>query len=84
LEFFLEISSFFELAKICKNSSEISLGQKPLFFEAKTGVLGSKTGVSEHSEFTEYSEFGQFRTFRKLQKMMLKLNFENREKLVRT
>ncbi len=37
-------------------------------FEAKTVVLGSKTGVSEHSEITEYSEFVLLRTFQKLQK----------------
>jgi hypothetical protein len=64
---FLDISVFFNSQNFCKNSSEISLGLKPLFLGQKirflgqkTGVLGSKTGVSEHSKFTEYSEFVLF------------------------
>jgi len=38
-------------------------------------VLGSKTGVSEHSEFTEILEFVLFRTFQKLQKNDFKIEF---------
>ncbi len=56
---------------------EKSLGQKPCYwvqkkpvFKAKTGVLGSKTGVSE---FTEYLEFVLFRIFQKLQENDVKI-----------
>ncbi len=52
------------------------LGQKSLFLR----VLGSKTGVSEHSELTETSEFVQFQTFRKLRKNDIKIELRKSQK----
>jgi len=57
-------TGFSEFAKIHKKK-----------FGSKTPVLGSKTGVSEHSEFTEYSKFVLFRIFQKLQKNDVKIEF---------
>jgi len=54
--------------KFGSNTSVI--GSKNPVFEAKIGVLGSKTGVSEYSEFTDYSEFVLFQIFQKLQKKL--------------
>jgi len=58
----------YQSSDILGNFLEISSGQKPLFlglkkpvFEAKTGVWGSKTGVSKHSKYMEYSELVLFR-----------------------
>jgi len=67
----LEISIFFNSQKFCKNGNKF--GSKKPVFEVKTGGLGSKTGVSEHSKFKEYSEFVLFRTFQKLQKNDVKI-----------
>jgi len=53
------------------------LGQKKPVLEAKTGVLGSKTGVSEYSEFTVYSEFVLFQTLPNLQKNEVKIELRN-------
>jgi len=45
-------------------------------FGSKKPVFEAKTRVSKHSEFTEY--------YKNYKKIMLKLNFGNREKLVKT
>jgi hypothetical protein len=69
-EFFKNIQSFRtreNFAEIVRNkfgNNFLFLGQKNPVFEVKTGVLGSKTGVSEHSELSKNYE-----------KMTLKLNF---------
>ena len=49
-------------------------------FEAKTGVLGSKTGVSKHTELTENLEFVLFQTFQELQKNDVKIELRKSQK----
>jgi len=50
-------------------------GSKNPVFEAKTGVLGSKIGVSKYSKNMEYEEFVLFQIFQKLQENGVKIEF---------
>jgi hypothetical protein len=85
-EFFQKNPNFLNSRKFRGNSSVIISCFWDKYFgkSLETPVVGSKTGVSEHSEFTENLEFVLFLTFQKLQKMTLKSYFGNREKLVPT
>jgi len=59
---FLEITGFFELAKILQKkfrNNFLFLSQKNLFLGQKVWK-SSETGFSEHSEFTEFSEIVLF------------------------
>ncbi len=75
LEFFLENPSSSEFVKIWQKKFGNKFRSKTPVLEAKTGVLGSKTGGSEHSKFMEYSKFVLFRIFQKLQKNDAKIEF---------
>ncbi len=74
-EISLEIISCFWVKKPYFKVKKSCFGVKKFGNSSETLVLGSKTGVSEHSEFMENSEFVLYQTFRKLRKMTLKSNF---------
>jgi len=76
LGIFRKNSFFLNSQKFCKKSLEISSDQKKPVFEAKTGVLGSKTGVSKYSELTKILEFFFFPKFLKITKNDVKIELQ--------
>ena len=55
------------LTKMIKNGSK-----NPVFW-VKTGVLGSKTGVSKYSKLMKILKFALFQTFQKVHKNDIKI-----------
>jgi len=78
----LENPGFSEFEKISRKKFGNKFGSKNPVFEAKTGVLGSKTGVSKYFEFKVFSEFVLFRIFQKLPKNDIKIDFFYFDRLV--
>ncbi len=90
-DFFWKYPFFSNSQKFCKNSSEISLGEKPLFWVKKTCFWGKNRGLGVKNRGFQtlqiYRIFGicSIPNFQKItKKMMLKSNFKNCEKLVPT
>ncbi len=81
---FSEISSLFELAKILQKQFGHKFTNNFLFFEAKTGVFGSKQGFPNIPKFQKVQNLFYSRLSKNYKKMMLKPNFGNCKKLVPT
>jgi len=91
---FLEITVFFELAKILQKKFGKKYGNNFLFFGQKTLFLGQKVwkkfGKVQKKRFPNIRNLRKFRKLfysklsKNYEKMTLNSNFENREKLIPT